>query len=241
LSEAILSTGTSAIGIDMAFKYKDIVPWGRNYDEYLKMFDLNENDLKLRILGCGDGPASFNCECNERGGNVISIDPIYSMSKEEIKKRIDETYYDVISQTEKNKDKFKWDVIDSVHELGKMRMSAMQLFLGSYEEGRINRKYIPASLPDLPFEDKEFDISISSHFLFLYTDNLSYSFHVDAITEMLRVSKEARIFPLLDFNANKSPYVQKILSDFKEMEVVIKQVNYEFQIGGNELLIVRNT
>jgi ubiquinone/menaquinone biosynthesis C-methylase UbiE len=117
----------------------------------------------------------------------------------------------------------------------------MQLFLDSYEQGCINKKYIPASLPDLPFKDNEFDISLSSHFLFLYTDNLSYNFHVDTITEMLRVSREARIFPLLDVNAKKSPYVERIMSDFKEMEIVIKQVNYEFQIGGNELLVIRNT
>lgn len=95
-------------------------------------------------------------------------------------------------------------------------MSSMQLFLESYEQRRFNNKYIPASLPALPFKENEFDISLCSHFLFLYTDNLSYNFHVDAIREMLRVSKEARIFPLLDVNAKKSHYVQKILSDFKE-------------------------
>ena len=76
--------------------------------------------------------------------------------------------------------------------------------------------------------------------MFLYTDTLSYSFHVDAIREMLRVSKEVRIFPLLDVNADKSPYVQRILSDFKEKELAIKQVHYEFQIGGNELLVIKN-
>jgi SAM-dependent methyltransferase len=224
----------------MAFKYKDVVPWGRNFDEYVRMFDLSENDLQSRILGCGDGPASFNFECNQRGGNVISVDPLYSMSKEEIKKRIDETYNEVISQTEKNKDKFKWDTIGSVAELGRVRMNAMQLFLKSYDQGINSRKYIPASLPNLPFEGYDFDISLSSHFLFLYTDNLSYDFHVDAITEMLRVSKETRIFPLLDVNAKKSSYVQQIMSDFKEMEIVIRQVDYEFQIGGNELLVIRN-
>ena len=57
---------------------------------------------------------------------------------------------------------------------------------------------------------------------------------------MLRVSKEVRIFPLLDVNATKSPYVQRILSDFKEKEMAIKRVNYEFQIGGNELIIIKN-
>ena len=225
----------------MAFKYNDIVPWGRNYDEYISMFDLSENELKLKILGCGDGPASFNYECNKRGGNVISIDPIYNLSKEEIHERIAETYHDVLSQTEKNMDKFRWDVIKSIDELGRTRMNAMQLFLEDYVQGKMDKRYIPASLPDLPFPDKEFDIALCSHFLFLYTDNLSYDFHAAAVKEMLRVSKEVRIFPLLDVNAKKSPYVQKILSDFKEMEIVIRQVNYEFQIGGNELLIIRNS
>ncbi len=224
----------------MAFKYRDVVPWGRNYDEYIRMFDLGENELKLKILGCGDGPASFNYECNRRGGNVVSIDPIYNLSKGEIQERIAETYHDVLTQTEKNMDKFRWDVIKSVAELGNIRMYAMEIFLEAYEQGRIDKKYIPASLPDLPFMDNEFDISLCSHFLFLYTDNLSYNFHFDAIKEMLRVSKEVRIFPLLDANADKSPYVERILSDFKETELAIKQVNYEFQIGGNELLIIKN-
>ncbi len=224
----------------MAFKYKNIVPWGRNFDEYKRMFDLNEDELKLKILGCGDGPASFNFECNSSGGNVTSIDPIYNFTKAEIKKRIDETYKDVLSQTEKNKEKFRWDTINSVEELGKTRMKAMEIFLDSYDGGKINKKYIPGELPKLPFADKEFDISLSSHFLFLYTDNLTYEFHVEAINEMLRVANEARIFPLLDVNANKSVYVQKVISEFNDKEVEIKKVNYEFQNGGNELLIIKN-
>jgi hypothetical protein len=224
--------------MNMAFKYRDVVPWGRNYDEYIRMFDLSESELKLKILGCGDGPASFNYECNKRGGNVVSTDPIYNLTKAVIQERITETYHNVLNQTEKNKDKFRWDIIKSPDELGKTRMKAMEIFLEDYEQGKIDKKYIPASLPDLPFTENEFDISLCSHFLFLYTDNLSYNFHVDAIKEMLRVSKEVRIFPLLDVNANKSPYVQRILSDFKENEITIKRVDYEFQIGGNELLII---
>jgi len=224
----------------MAFEYKDVVPWGRNFDEYIRMFDLNEDCLKLKILGCGDGPASFNYEWNKRGGNVISIDPIYNMSKEKIQIRIDETYNDVISQTAKNRDKFRWDTITSINELGKTRMSAMRLFLNDYEQGKLNGRYISASLPDLPFKDSEFDITLCSHFLFLYTGNLSYELHFEAIKEMLRVSSEVRIFPLLDVNGKKSPYLQNILSDFSGMEIAIKQVGYEFQIGGNELLVIKN-
>ena len=172
----------------MAFKYKDIVPWGRSYDEYLRMFDLTEGELKLKILGCGDGPASFNSECNKQGGHVTSADPLYSLTKEEIRKRIVETYDDVLRQTAKNQEKFRWNVIKSVEELGKVRMQAMEIFLDSYEQGKKEGRYIPASLPVLPFRDREFDIALSSHFLFLYTENLSYDFHVRSICEMLRVA-----------------------------------------------------
>ncbi|MFA5260313.1 MAG: SAM-dependent methyltransferase [Candidatus Omnitrophota bacterium] len=225
----------------MAIKYGNIVPWGRNFDEYKKMFDLKKDDLKLKILGCGDGPASFNCECNKKGGHVTSVDPLYHLTKQEIQTRIDETYEDVMAQTEKNKGKFKWDIIKSTDELGALRMKAMKSFLDSYDEGKINNTYVPAALPDLPFSDDEFDISLSSHFLFLYTDHLTYEFHVKAIKEMLRVSKEVRIFPLLDVNAKKSPYVPKIILEFKAHKMEIKKVSYEFQIGGNELLIIRKT
>jgi len=57
---------------------------------------------------------------------------------------------------------------------------------------------------------------------------------------MLFVSSEARIFPLLDVNGIKSPYVGRIISDFDSHQTEIRKVNYEFQIGGNEVLIIRN-
>jgi hypothetical protein len=46
---------------------KEIVPWGRTLAEYQLMFDLSEVDLKSKILGCGDGPASFNTEMTAQG------------------------------------------------------------------------------------------------------------------------------------------------------------------------------
>jgi len=225
----------------MALKYKNVVPWGRSYDEYLRMFDLTEAELKLKILGCGDGPASFNSVCNKRGGRVISADPLYNLTKEEIRKRISETYDEVLEQTWSNREKFRWDVIKSTEELGRTRMEAMEIFLASYEEGKKEGRYIEASLPDLPFRDREFDIALSSHFLFLYTDNLSYDFHLRSIREMLRVAKEARIFPLLEINADRSPYVERIIKELGPEGIKVRKVNYEFQIGGNEMLIIKNS
>ncbi len=222
----------------MAFKYKEVVPWGRNFDEYIRMFDLTTEDLSKKILGCGDGPASFNSHCNRNGGDVISVDPIYEMTRQEIEQRIQETYDTVLSQTKENTDLFKWDRIKSVEALGDVRMKAMLDFLDSFEAGLETGTYLAGSLPNLPFSDKQFDISLSSHFLFLYTQNLSYSFHVEAIEEMLRVSGQARIFPLLDVNGKTSSYLNDVINHFNHYSLEIRTVDYEFQIGGNKLLVI---
>ena len=51
----------------MAFTLDKVVPWGRSYDEYVSMFGLTGDDLSLSILGCGDGPASFNSVIHRDG------------------------------------------------------------------------------------------------------------------------------------------------------------------------------
>jgi len=221
-------------------QYKDVVPWGRNLDEYTCMLDLTPSDLDLRILGCGDGPASFNVECNQRGGHVTSIDPLYYFSLETIEKRISETYHDVLNQTRAHPEKFIWGTIPSPDALGRIPMESMRRFLDSYESGRADQKYIPGELPVLPFDNQSFDIALSSHFLFLYTDNLTFDFHIASIREMLRVAKEVRIFPLLDVNARQSRYLQGVLESFQEYKLEIRKVNYEFQRGGNRMLVLEN-
>lgn len=226
----------------MAIKYESIVPWGRTFEEYVKMFNLTESDLNKSILGCGDGPASFNRHMKQRDRKAISIDPIYQFGKTEIATRIQETYQVVINQTRQNKDKFIWSKIRSIEELGDIRMTAMNEFLLDYEAGKREGRYIFAELPVLPFADKQFDLALASHFLFLYTDNLSLDFHMKSIDEMLRVSNEVRIFPLHDVNNKRSSYLDDIMLQYKNMGYHIEemQVDYEFQKGGNTMLRIVN-
>ena len=77
---------------NMTIQYDNIKPWGRSFNEYVRMFNLTPEDLKRKIMGCGDGPASFNAEFTERGGIVKSVDPIYCFSADQIKQRINEIY-----------------------------------------------------------------------------------------------------------------------------------------------------
>ncbi len=89
-------------------KLENIVPWGRNLEEYQKMFLLSASNLKSKILGCGDGPSSFNQELNIKGIKHISVDPIYQFSKKEIQQRIEDTSIIVSEQLRLNKADFIW-------------------------------------------------------------------------------------------------------------------------------------
>jgi len=223
------------------FTLDEVVPWGRSFDEYLRMFALSEPDLELKILGCGDGPAGFNAEASRRGSRVVSCDPIYQWSAPDIRGRIAETYDQIIEQTRWNADEFVWTSIRSVEELGRRRMAAMEAFLDDYDAGKAEGRYVDGSLPVLPFADDTFDLALCSHLLFLYTAQLGEDFHRSAALELCRVAREVRIFPLLALGGRRSAHVEAVAADVRASgrEAVIETVPYEFQRGGNQMMKIR--
>jgi hypothetical protein len=225
----------------MAYTYESVVPWGRSFDEYVRMFGLGDVDLRSKVLGCADGPANFNAKMAERGHHVVSCDPLYQFSRSQIKERIDETYDNVIAQTYGNLERFLWTTITSVEHLGRLRLAAMNDFLADYDQGRQDGRYVAAELPDLPFTERSFDLALCSHFLFLYSPILSLEFHEKSIAAMCSIAAEVRIFPLLTYNSERSPYLEPIISNLRESgkKVSVERVTYEFQRGANEMLRIR--
>jgi SAM-dependent methyltransferase len=227
----------------MSFTLSQVVPWGRSFDEYVAMFALTDIDLGGRILGCGDGPASFNAVLTKRGGRVVSVDPLYRFAAQEIRERIRRTYPEVLAQTRKNAHEFVWTSIKSVDDLGRLRMAAMEEFLSDYPLGLAQKRYIDGELPHLPFADKSFDLAVCSHFLFLYSAHLFADFHVASIKELCRVARETRIFPLLELGATESRHLQSVQARLAAdgYTVSIEAVPYEFQRSGNQMMRVRTT
>ena len=223
------------------FTLEQVVPWGRSFDEYRGMFALSTGDLTLRILGCGDGPASFNAEATRRGMTVTSCDPIYRWEAVQIRERIVATYDQIIDQTRRNSDEFVWSSIRSIDELGQVRMAAMEAFLDDYRQGRADGRYVEAELPTLPFADRSFDLALCSHLLFLYSVQLGEDFHRDSLRELCRVAREVRVFPLLALGGQRSVYVDRSVEDLRASghDVSIESVPYEFQRGGNQMVRIR--
>ena len=222
----------------MEFHYKDIVPWGRSFDEYLDMFNLSEDDLARDIVGIGDGPASFNFRMYQRGTPIVSVDPIYRFSEAELRQRIQEIYEDVIAQAHRNRDKFVWTRFSSVGELVAFRRQTMEEFCRDFETGRQQGRYVVAALPNLPFPDRHFDLVLSAHLLFFYSANRDLAFHLDAVRELLRIGTEVRIFPLVDVNNSFSPFVLPVIRELKKDEIdsTIECVPYHLQKTGNQML-----
>lgn len=220
-------------------KLHEVIPWGRSFAEYRAMFSLTASDLQANLLGCGDGPASFNAESNQRGCRVTSVDPLYQFSSKQIRTRIDEVYEQVIEQVARYQDEFVWDRVGSVEALGEIRMTAMNTFLSDYADGRAEGRYVCGALPNLPFTDASFALALCSHYLFLYSDQVGLEQHVDSLKELCRVAREVRVYPLLSLDGALSPHLGPLMAALHELGIDTRlvSVDYEFQKGAGSMLV----
>jgi hypothetical protein len=218
-----------------------VVPFGRSKTEYELMFALTESDRLKSIVGIGDGPASFNAEMTVAGYQVTSIDPIYQFTGSEIKNRFDACVDTVIEQVRNTPNNWVWSYHKSPEDLRANREKAISLFLEDYDHGKIAGRYLNAELPRLDFRDRQFQLALCSHFLFLYSEHLSFEFHLESIRELCRIAEEVRIFPLLNLAQARSPYIDEICSTLAKEGISseIIQVPYELQRGGNQAIIFR--
>jgi hypothetical protein len=225
----------------MAFTLTEVVPWGRNLDEYCAMFDLGPGERQVSILGCGDGPASFNAEGTACGMRIVSVDPLYEFRSVQIRERIDATAVEIANQLRSNRDDFVWTHFSDPETLITTRLAAMDKFLEDYELGISQGRYVTGIATELPFHDGCYDLALCSHLLFLYSEQHSLAFHLQAIRELTRVAEEVRIFPLLEMGSAQSRHLPAVMMALPRMGLRGEKVAvpYEFQRGGNLMLRIR--
>lgn len=222
------------------FEIDSIAFIGRTLEEYVRMFDLNTAGLPAeKILDCPGGACSFAAEAGEKGVKVIAADMLYGTEPDKIKKLCEDELEKVFHALNPVKDQYRWDFYGNVQGLKKRRVSAYTRFIEDYSKNFNGAKYVRCDLPTLPFSEGEFSLVLSAHLLFLYSDRLSYEFHLSAASELLRVSsREVRIFPVVGLDSKKSPYLDPLAEDLraKGFGVELKRVPFEFQKGGSLML-----
>lgn len=219
----------------------NVVPWGRSFEEYQAMFGLSEGDLSKRILGCGDGPASFNVEATKRGSQITSCDPVYQFETKEIRRRIDDVYPEIMAKLQQGADNYIWDSLGSVEQIGEVRMRAMSKFLSDFDVGIREGRYVSASLPTLPFPDSGFDLALCSHYLFLYSDHVDGAAHLASMRELCRVATEVRVFPVVSLDGEASKHLDQVMTALSAdgIDVSLQAVSYRFQKGATEMLVAK--
>jgi hypothetical protein len=234
-----------------SFQFKRVMFFGRNFDEYSQMFNLDLEQMKgKRILDCPSGPASFIAQAHKHGIAATGCDPQYEHDLAELLNIIEkdlEACFEQQAESAHLLDKAGGQETAAYKET---RMKTFREFAADYPQGKAQGRYVQASLPSLPFADKSFDLVLSSNLLFLYTDvktggslidgHLDYDFHKAAVLELYRVAaKTVRIYPLKSPNSiGNHTYVDKLLRDLQELKITaeIVAVPYKDIEGANHLL-----
>ncbi|WP_337588963.1 SAM-dependent methyltransferase [Gorillibacterium massiliense] len=202
------------------------------------MFDLTIEEIpRLKILDAPAGACSFTAVANAKGGDVTAIDLAYFHPVDELYGKGQEDIQQAVSGLAKAKENFVWETFEDIASLESNRQRALEDCIAHMKISP--DRYIPCVLPDLPFSDEQFDLTLSAHFLFMYADRLDFSFHLQVIKELLRVTKkEVRIFPLVDLMSNRYENLDAIKEAVHELgwKTEERLARYEFQRGANSFL-----
>jgi hypothetical protein len=214
---------------------------GRTFEEYSWMFDLDSERLDgWSVLDCGAGPSSFTATSRQAGIETIAVDPAYSHPVSDLEPVCREAVERTQTQLREKSGLFVWEEYDSVETRVRYLRAAFERFLADYVAH--STQYIAGALPDLPFESDSFDLALSANFLFLYGDRIGLDTHLDALSELARVAREVRLFPLASLEMEQSAYVEPAVDHLRAdgYGVEFRTVPYEFQSGVTEMLVVSN-
>jgi hypothetical protein len=209
----------------------------RSFDEYRAMFALTSGDLSGSVLDCPGGASSFTAQANQAGASAIAADPVYAQPRDSLAVHVMAEVQRGASHTTAGAGRYVWDFHGDPGGHTRVRRASAEAF---YRDLIAHpARYVAASLPGLPFPGGRFDLVLSSHFLFTYADRLDLEFHRAALRELHRVARrEVRVFPLLEQGGRPVPVLLSGLLATLGIPHRIRRVDYEFQRGGNEMLVL---
>lgn len=218
-----------------------IVFIGRTFKEYLDMFSLSLAELKgKKILDCPAGACSFTALGNKMGLDITACDIAYYHSRKGLEMKGLQDIEHAMEHMKKAESIYIWDYFKDIEGLREQRLCALKDCTRDMEAS--SEQYVPATLPLLPFKDGEFDMILSAHFLFMYSDQLDYEFHIKTLNELMRVTKEEiRIFPLVDLEGKRYEHLEKLVGYLAVNGCKVEEVrvSYEFQKNANSMLKIK--
>ena len=208
----------------MPFSLDQVVPWGRSFDEYRRMFALTGSDLERSILGCADGPAAFNVQLTKRGGKVVSCDPLYAFSADEIEARIHGCFDTVLEQARLHAGEFVWsNEIPDAAALGRTRWIPCGSSWLIFQLANIRSDTAPPSFLRCRFPTPS-SVWPSVRITSFSTARWAFRSMWRQTLSSPELAAEVRIFPLVELNGQKSPFLPAVMEAASASELVTEIV-----------------
>lgn len=224
------------------YEQKGIAMTCRSFQEYMDMFALEHEDLEDNIiLDVASGASSFVSSCNEQGYTAYAIDPLFAYDAEALKGHGLQEIEKATDNLKQAKQLFNWDYYGSFENHQDHRKQSLSMFIEDFQVHK-NKRYKKGMLPNLPFEDNQFSLILSSHFLFLYEEQFDVDFHYEALKELLRICKKGgfvRIYPLVGFDGKRYKKMQlleeKLLAE-TGVSIAYIPTTFNFMENASEIL-----
>jgi SAM-dependent methyltransferase len=217
----------------------------RSFAEYERMFALGEASLgKGPILDVAAGASSFTAEACLLGYQAQAVDPLYHMSAERIYGHGQLEIETSTAKLEKMKESFNWSYYGTLERHQAGRAASLNKFVSDYSRPDAFLRYSAGLLPDLPYDNESFSLVLCSHFLFLYHEQFDYSFHLNALKELLRICKpggEIRLYPVVTLRWEEYPHLNELMDDLRSIgaQPSLETSCLPFIPGSDKLLNVR--
>ncbi|MBW7455856.1 methyltransferase domain-containing protein [Paenibacillus sepulcri] len=188
----------------------------RGFEEYVRMFDLSEDELKAgEILDIASGGSSFTADASGLGFKAMAVDPRYALDPAGLFTEAEAEISLSTAKLEGLTDQFDMSYYGNMSNHRAGREKSLGRFAAHYGEPEARaRCYAAGSLPALPFADRRFSLVLCSHFLFLYEEQFDFAFHRQAVLEMMRVCRPGggiRIYPLMSLSGEIYPHLDALL------------------------------
>jgi hypothetical protein len=217
-----------------------VVITSRGLAEYRAMFALQDADLAGRVLDCCSGAASLVAHVHGRGGQAVGCDPLYALGPAELGTRVARDAGAARDLVDSNPGRFSWRWYGSPQARDRMRADAAEEFLADLAVNPGH--YLAGALPRLPFAGQSFDLALCSYLLFSWADRLDEGWHRAALTELARVAREVRVYPLVTAGKGEQvPFLDHLVETLRAdgYAVTMRTAEYEFQLGAGQMLIIR--
>jgi SAM-dependent methyltransferase len=212
----------------------------RSYAEYVAMFDLDEASLAgARVLDCSAGAADFTAEARARHADAVAVDPAYALARDVLAETARASLDSGNAIAAQHADRFTWTWYGDRAARDRMRRQALARFVVDVTTN--SSRYVAGALPALPFRDASFDLAVCSHLIFTWADQLGQAWHHAALLELVRVAREVRVFPTIVQGAGTPvPFWDALVRELTAggCHADLRRVPYEFQVGGDHMLVL---